>query len=100
VRLGSRARLKQPGQLPAVWTVTEFEAGRRFVWETRRMWMRLTGVHVVDKVGDRSRNRLEVELVGAGSGLLGRLISGQVNRALASENAAFKAEAENGSTNA
>jgi uncharacterized membrane protein len=34
-RLGSQARIKQPKLMPLVWTVVEFEAGRRFRWVSR-----------------------------------------------------------------
>ena len=34
LRLGASARIKQPGQPRAVWTVTRFEPGRTFTWES------------------------------------------------------------------
>ncbi len=37
LRVGSAAELRQPKQKPAIWTVTEMEENRRFVWETKVM---------------------------------------------------------------
>ncbi|MFD0517556.1 SRPBCC family protein [Paractinoplanes durhamensis] len=36
LRVGSTARLKQPGQSSAVWTVTRLEPERDFSWRTSR----------------------------------------------------------------
>jgi len=44
LRVASSARIKQPAQTPAVWTVTRLEPTREFTWETRRLGLRMTGV--------------------------------------------------------
>ena len=36
LRVGSSARIKQPGQRAVVWTVTRLEPGREFSWHTVR----------------------------------------------------------------
>jgi uncharacterized membrane protein len=90
LRLGSAARLKQPGQLPAVWTVTRLEPMRAFVWQTRRMGMTMTGSHVLEPAGSGCRNTLAVELTGRGSGPLGALIAPMIRKVLRDENAAFQ----------
>jgi hypothetical protein len=92
--LGSSARIKQPGQPAAVWTVTQFDAGRRFVWHTRRMGLTLVATHHVEDLGPRCRNTLVVEATGRGSGLFGRVIGPLLLRTIATENACFKREAE------
>lgn len=94
LRVGSRTRIKQPLQSPAVWTVTRIEPGREFVWETRRLWLRMVGAHRIEDLDDACRNVLSLELVGPGSGLLGALIGPAVRKAIATENAGFKAAAE------
>jgi uncharacterized membrane protein len=95
LRVGSRARIKQPGQAPAVWTVTAVEEGRMFVWQTRRLWMTMVGGHRVEELGGgASRNTLTLELTGPGSGLLGRMIGSAVRKAISTENAGIKAAAE------
>jgi uncharacterized membrane protein len=94
LRIGSRTRIKQPVQTPAVWTVTCFEPGSEFVWETRRLWMRMVGTHRVEDLGERCRNTLIIELTGPGSGVLGAIIGSAVGKAIGVENAGFKAAAE------
>ena len=94
LRVGSRTRIKQPGQAAATWTVTRVEPGRDFVWETRRLWMRMVGSHHIEDLGDSCRNILGFELTGPGSGVLGALIGSAVRKAISTENAGFKAAAE------
>lgn len=94
--VGSRVRLKQPRQSPAVWTVTRLEEGRVFVWQTRRLGVTMVGSHHVEDLGDTCRNTLAVELTGRGSRLLGALIGGRVRAAVATESAGFKRVAEAG----
>jgi hypothetical protein len=95
LQVGSRTRIKQPGQFPAVWTVTDIEEGRAFVWQSRRLWYTMAGTHHLEALGaDRCRNTLIVELTGPGSGLLGRLVGPSVRKAIGIENAGFKSAAE------
>jgi hypothetical protein len=93
LRVGSSARLKQPGQLPAVWTVTRLEPGREFTWQTTRMGLTMVGSHTVAKVGDGCRNTLTLEVTGAGARLFGALFGRLLRRSLARENAGFTARA-------
>jgi hypothetical protein len=92
--VGGRARLTQPGLSTRVWTVTDLEPGRVFVWETKVMGVRMTGRHELRAVADGCENTLSVELSGPGSGLLGRLSRTRMTRSLEIENAAFRRVAE------
>jgi uncharacterized membrane protein len=92
--VGSRVRLKQPRQTPAVWTVTRFDEGSAFVWQTKRLGMTMVGSHHIEDLGETCRNTLAVELTGWGSRLLGALIGGQVRTAIAIESAGFRKVAE------
>ncbi len=97
VQVGSTARVKQPGQLPSVWTVTKVEPGREFVWQTKRMGVLLTASHVLTAVRDTCRNDLILDATGPGARLLGMVFGGMMNTALETENAGFKARAESSS---
>lgn len=94
LQVGSRTRIKQPGQSAAVWTVTRIEPGSEFVWETKRLWLRMVGGHRIEDLDGSCRNVLSLELTGPGSGLLGALIGSTVRKAIATENAGFKTAAE------
>ncbi len=52
LRLGSRARLKQPRFPPAVWEVTELEPGRSFAWTAKNVGLTSVGRHRVFGRGD------------------------------------------------
>lgn len=94
LRLGSTARIKQPGQTAAVWTVTHFVDGREFAWQARRLGMTMQGRHVVEALGgDRCRSTLSVRITGFGSRLLGALTGAAISKALRLENAGFKQNA-------
>jgi uncharacterized membrane protein len=93
LRVGSSARLKQPGQAPAVWTVTRLDPQREFTWQTRRMGLRMTGRHLLAPAADGTRNTLIVEVTGRGAGLFALLMGGVIGRVIRSENAAFRAAA-------
>jgi hypothetical protein len=95
LRVGSRARIRQPGQSPAVWTVTRLDPGREFAWQTRRLGMTMTGTHALEATGDRScRNTLGIEISGGPAPVLGPLLARILSRAMAIENKAVKAKAE------
>src|SRR5215467_2460320 len=62
--IGSRARVKQPKLLPAVWSVTILDPGRSFTWMSRMLGLRVLGSHAVESVGDRSRVTLSIQFIG------------------------------------
>jgi uncharacterized membrane protein len=94
LRLGSSAKVVQPWQRPAVWTVTELEPGAVFAWRTKVATVTMTGRHVITPTADGCVNALSVELSGFGSGLLGRLAGSRIRQAIETENQGFKAAAE------
>lgn len=92
--VGSRARIKQPGQGPRVWTVSRLEAPNEFEWGTSLGPVRMRGGHHLAPAGEGCRNTLTLELEGFGSRLLGRLAGKKLLEAIARENEGFKATAE------
>jgi uncharacterized membrane protein len=94
LRIGSQARIKQPRQPEAVWTVTRLEPGHVFAWQTTRMGLNLTGSHILEPAGDGCRNTLTLDITGAGSGLFARLFGRPMRSAIETENAGFKRAAE------
>ena len=94
LRLGSRARIKQPGQRRAVWTVTRFEPGRTFTWQSARRGYTIAGTHTVVNEGAGCRNTLTLEMTGSLAPVVGRLLAPLMRRVLRTENACFKGRAE------
>jgi uncharacterized membrane protein len=90
LQVGSSARIKQPGQTAAVWTVTRLTPLREFTWETRRMGLRTTGRHLLAPVGDGTRNTLSIEVTGRGARLFALFFGGLIARVIREENAAFQ----------
>lgn len=62
--IGSQASIKQPMQLRAIWTVTEFEDGRYFAWETSGKAFRMAATHRVTGASGGTNCTLTVELIG------------------------------------
>jgi len=94
LRVGSAAELRQPKLRPAVWTVTELEENRRFVWEAKFMGSRMIATHVITSHGDGCTNTLILEMRGLPRAVLGRIAAKQLRAALATENQSFKTHAE------
>jgi uncharacterized membrane protein len=93
--VGSTARVKQPAQRAAVWTVTRFEPPTAYEWATTVLGVRMVGGHHLEATdAGHTRNRLIVRLEGRGAGLLGRVVGGRIHQAIATENAGFKKAAE------
>ena len=70
--VGSRARIRQPKLLPAVWEVSELDETRKqFTWVTRGPAMQVTARHQVEANGVGSRATLSIQF----SGLLGALVA-------------------------
>jgi uncharacterized membrane protein len=94
LRVGSRARIKQPRLSEAVWTVTRLDEGREFTWQTPRWGMTMIGSHHLEPVGDQCRNTLTLDVTGPGSAVFGRLFGRMMLRAIQTENAGFRAAAQ------
>ena len=93
MQVGSRARIKQPGQTAAIWTVTRLAPGREFAWQTKRMGVTMTGTHRVEPTDSGCRNTLAIDVAGPGSRLFGMLFGPLLRKAIATENAALRDEA-------
>jgi uncharacterized protein YndB with AHSA1/START domain len=94
LRVGSAARVKQPGQTAAVWTVTRLEPGRVFTWQARRLGMTMIGTHLVMGSGETCRNTLSIDITGPTAPVFGALLAPLLRTSLARENAGFKTAAE------
>ena len=98
VRVGSCARLTQPGGLSAVWTVVELDEGRRFVWRARLLGRTLTAVHLIEPDAGGCRNTVALELPEPSTALarlMTRVVAAPVVRcSLRLENRGFAAAAE------
>jgi carbon monoxide dehydrogenase subunit G len=90
LHVGSSARVKQPGQTAAVWTVSTIAPETEFTWETRRMGLRMIGRHLLEPAGDGTRNTLSIEVTGRGAGIFAAFFGGMIGRVLERENEAFQ----------
>jgi len=101
LQVGSRARIKQPGQRSAVWTVTRLDDPcHEFRWETHRHGLTMIGSHRVTAEDAGCRNTLELEMIGPLARPFGLLVSPLLRRALRTENAGLKTEAQRLTSNA
>lgn len=71
LRVGSRARIHQPGFPPAWWRVTELDADRGFTWVSNVPGLRVTGKHWIEAMNDGCRVTLSIHY----GGLLGPLLA-------------------------
>jgi len=94
LRIGQRARIKQPGFPRALWTVTELEEGRRFTWVSPTPGMVAIGRHEVIPRNGGSRATLAVRFDGPLGGIVGRLMRNVNNRFLSLEANGLKARSE------
>lgn len=96
LRVGSRARIKQPRLPVAVWEVTDLVPGRSFTWIARGPGIVTTGSHVVAPAGsgDRVRVTASLEQGGVLGPLLGLLTKRLTNRYLDIEVRGLKAHCE------
>lgn len=90
LRVGSTARIEQPGLKPAVWTVTELEPGKRFAWWTSLFGVRTDAIHSIEPSGDGATNTLTLRLHGWRGRVLGTLLGGRMRDTIALENRAFR----------
>jgi uncharacterized protein YndB with AHSA1/START domain len=96
LRVGARARVRQPRLPVATWTVTEIVPGRHFTWVARGPGLRTTGRHEVAADGEESIATLTLDQDGPLGGLMGRLTKGLTERYLSLEAEGLKQRSEDG----
>jgi uncharacterized membrane protein len=95
LRLGSRARVKQPGMQPLIWEVTEFADRSVFTWAARSPGVRIVGRHRIRPNDDGStRITLELALSGPLAGVVKVLAGRRNERFLGLEANGLKAASE------
>jgi len=93
-RVGSRARIRQPKFLPAVWQVTKLDEGRSFTWAMHTPGLKATGYHAVASASGGSRATLSVTYSGLLAGIVTRLLATTTERFLALEANGLKKRSE------
>ena len=94
LRVGSRARIRQPKLPGAVWEVTEIVDGSHFVWVAKSPGVTTVGGHYIEASGEGSLAISRIDQNGPAGWLIGSLTKGLTNRYLAMESAGLKARAE------
>lgn len=94
MRVGARARIHQPRLPPAEWTVTDWQEGTSFDWESRGPGVRVLAHHSVAANGGGTRATLSIQYSGMLGGLLGRLLTSINRRYLALEAEGLKRRSE------
>jgi hypothetical protein len=94
LRVGSRARVKQPRLARSTYEVTLCEPHRGFEWVTTSAGVTGIGTHWIEPVDGGSRVTLGVEFRGALAGLIGWLFGGLTTRYIALEAQGLKRRAE------
>jgi uncharacterized membrane protein len=96
LRVGSRARVRQPRLPVAVWRVTEMEPGRWFTWVAQGPGVVTTGIHQVAPTDGGQRSRATAVLVQGGpvGPVLGLLTKRLTERYLDAEVHGLKARCE------
>jgi uncharacterized membrane protein len=95
LRLGSRARVKQPGMQPLIWEVTEYTERAVFSWTSTVPGVRTVGRHLIGSNADGS-TRITLELLQSGplAGLVKALFGRRNERYLDLEMNGLKAASE------
>ena len=94
LRMGSRARIKQPGLPVLVWEVTELDGGTSFTWVTHTPGVASTAAHLVSATANGSRLTLSVTWTGVFGGLTGALMGKRTRKSLTVDADGHKACAE------
>jgi uncharacterized protein YndB with AHSA1/START domain len=95
--VGSRARISQAKLLPAVWTVTHFDASRSFTWSAAGPGFRVSGRHSVEAVASGSRVTLTLQFDGLFGSVVARLLRKLNLEYMDLEAAGLKRRSEDGS---
>ena len=93
-RVGSRARIKQPKFLPAVWEVTDLEPRRAFTWISRSPGVVASAKHRIEPTSRGSKVSLSVAYGGLLGGVVAKVLGGITDRYLMFEAAGLKQRSE------
>jgi uncharacterized protein YndB with AHSA1/START domain len=97
LRVGSRARVKQPRTPAVVWEVTELATPRSFTWQSRSPGLRTVAGHETTAAPGRVRRssvRLLVDQRGPLAALTGRLLGRRTQVMMEMEAAGLKIRSE------
>lgn len=94
IALGSRAKIKQPRQRLATWTVDKFVVNQDFAWSTKIFGTKMTGRHELSATASGTENRLSIEMVGPTAAIVRALTGKAILKAITTENECFKRVAE------
>jgi uncharacterized protein YndB with AHSA1/START domain len=94
LRVGARARVRQPRLPVATWRVVELVPSSSFTWVARGPGLRTTGRHEVVPDGDGSTATLTLDQEGPLGGLVGRLTRDLTERYLRLEAEGLKRRSE------
>lgn len=94
LRVGSQARIKQPGQRPRVWTVSRLDPPHAFEWFTTIGPLRMTGAHAIRPTPNGCENTLSIRLEGWGRRVAEALLGRALRRTITTENHGFVVASE------
>ena len=94
LRVGSRVRISQPRLPDALWIITEWVEGQRFVWETNGFGLWTAATHSLLELPEETTLHLEIEQAGLLSVPVGLAFGPLTNRYLDWESQGFKKRAE------
>ena len=97
---GSRVRILQPKLPPTVWTITSWEPGKSFAWESRRLGVITRADHLIVTKDGGAMVELTVEFGGLLGGLAGRIASKLTNAYMTLEAEGLKNRCEQGRVSA
>jgi carbon monoxide dehydrogenase subunit G len=94
LKVGSRARVRQPRLPPAVWTVTAVDPGRSFTWISDSRLAPASGHHAVEPAQAGSRATLSLRFETRLGAIVGRVSRRLIDRYLDLEAAGLKRRSE------
>src|SRR5262245_64835039 len=94
MRLGAKARIRQPRLPTVVWEVTKWEPGRSWTWTATSPGARTEASHVLTRVGDRTVAEQSIRPSGPIGRLAAFVLRSLTRRYLAIEAAGLKQRSE------
>ena len=94
MRLGAKARIRQPRLPTVIWEVTKWEPGRSWTWTATSPGARTEASHVLTRVGDRTVAEQAIRPSGPIGRLAALVLRSLTRRYLAIEAAGLKQRSE------